>query len=269
MTPYERRVLKEVRAWQKRPPGWGTRLLAGPGKTLASAMEFVVPPSALRAALEAADAAGRKLADRRSILAKAGVESMEKLRELPLPQCDRLARGVSRRAMLLGGGGGALFGAAGVLGLVADVPSLLTLALRTVHRTAYCYGIEEALAARLGLIVFALASANSMQEKTLALQAVRGADPERLHEAWRGGVERIAQREMAKETTVYSLQNLARTIGVNLGKRKAAGGLPVIGMAIGAAVNANYVADIAEAARMVFRERWLRERYPALSSRGA
>lgn len=265
MNPYERRALKEVRAWEARAPGWGTQVLAGPGRTLAAAMEKLVPASALRSALATADRAGRRLSDRASILKQAGVGSARQLRELPLADADRLARAVTRRAMLMAGGSGALFGAAGAFGLVADVPSLLTLALRTVHRLGHCYGVENATDARLGLMVFALASANSMEEKRLALAAVRAPDTDGLDAAWRGGVERIAQREMAKETTVYSLQNLARTIGINLGKRKAASSLPVIGMAIGAAVNANYVSDIAEAARMVFRERWLAERYPALT----
>lgn len=264
MTPYERRVLKDIHGWQKRAPGWGTRVLAVPGRRLADAMELIVPPSALRKALQAADRAGRQLADQRSILKQAGVATTEELRALPLQTCDRLARSVSRRAMLLGGGSGALFGVAGAFGLVADVPALLTLALRTVHRMAYCYGIDDELAERLGLIVFALASANSAKEKNLALDALRAVDAEKLDAAWRDGVERIAQREMAKEATVYSLQNLARTIGVNLGQRKIAGGVPVIGMAIGAAVNANYVSDIAEAAQQVFRERWLRGRYADL-----
>lgn len=264
MNAYERRVLKELRAWQRRTPGWGTRLLAVPGRRLAGALESLVPASALRAALEAADRAGQRVADRRSILRLAGVATLDDLRELPLERCDRLATGVSRRAMLMAGGSGALFGAAGAFGLVADVPTLLTLALRTVHRIGACYGEDPGLTARLGLIVFALASANSAAEKALALEAVRALDAGTLESAWRDGVERIAEREMAKEATVYSLQNLARTIGINLGQRKAAGSVPVIGMAIGAAVNANYVSDIAEAARMVFRERWLRARHPGL-----
>jgi hypothetical protein len=71
----------------------------------------------------------------------------------------------------------------------------------------------------------------------------------------------VTEREIAKEATVYSLQNLARAIGVNLGKRKIAGSVPVLGIAVGAAVNAWYLSDVATAARHTFQERWLGGKY--------
>ena len=116
---------------------------------------------------------------------------------------------------------------------------------------------------QLALGIFALVSANSAQEKALAVRAVRAGAP-LLDEAWRDGVERVTEREIAKNATVYSLQNLARAIGLNLGKRKAAGSVPVLGAAVGAAVNAWYLADVGDAARYTFQERWLVERYPHL-----
>jgi hypothetical protein len=267
MTPYEQRALRELRAWQAEPPSWGTRLLAKPGSKVAGIVQVVVPVSALRAALEGADRLGRKLADERSILARAGAPSLEALRRGPLEQCDRVARTVSRRAMALGGGTGAVFGVAGGFGLVADIPALLTLALRTVHRLGLCYGEApaEGAARRLGIGVFALVSANSAEEKALALRALRH-DTALLDAAWRDGVERVTERELAKEATIYSVQNLARTIGLNLGKRKAAGTIPIVGAAVGAAVNAWYLADVARTARYVFQERWLLERHPGLSA---
>jgi hypothetical protein len=98
MSPYERQVLKEIRAWQAEPPSWGTRLLAKPGAKVAEAMQALVPTRALRAALTGADRLGRKLSDERSILKRAGVASLAALRQEPLEACDRLARTVSRRA---------------------------------------------------------------------------------------------------------------------------------------------------------------------------
>jgi hypothetical protein len=264
MTPYERKVLKELRAWQAEPPGWGTRLLAKPGSTVAEVVKVVVPPSALRTALEGADKLGRRLADERSILKRAGVASRKALREQPLESLDALSRTVTRRALALGGATGALFGIAGAAGLVADVPTLLTLAMRTIHRVGLCYGEKPAAddERRLTLGIFALVSANSAEEKALAVRAVR-AGSALLDAAWRDGVERITERELAKDATIYSLQNLARAIGLNLGKRKIAGSVPVVGAAVGAAVNAWYLSDVAGAARYTFQERWLAARYPA------
>ena len=267
MTPYEQKVLKQLRAWQAEPPGWGSRLLAKPGAKVAQAVQVLVPTAALRAALEGADRLGRKLSDERSILQRAGVAQLSELRQGSLETNDRLARTVARRAQLLGGATGALFGVAGAAGLVADVPTLLTLAMRTIHRIGLCYGERPAAGdeRRLALGVFALVSANSMQEKTLALEALHSDSPQ-VDAAWRDGIERATERELAKDAAVYSLQNLARAIGLNLGKRKIAGSIPVVGAAVGAAVNAWYLSDVAQVSRYTFQERWLGERYEGLHS---
>ena len=262
LTPYEQKTLRELRAWQAEIPSWGTRLLAKPGSKVAQVVQVLVPPVALRAALEGADRLARRLSDQRSILKRAGVAAIAELRDRSLETNDRLALSVSRRALALGGATGALFGVAGAAGLVADVPTLLTLAFRTIHRIGLCYG--EALPKnderRLGIGIFALVSANSMEEKQAALQALNTEGGVLVDAAWRDGVERVTERELAKEATVYSLQNLARSIGLNLGKRKAVGVIPVVGAAVGGAVNAWYLNDVARTARYVFQERWLRDR---------
>jgi hypothetical protein len=135
--------------------------------------------------------------------------------------------------------------------------------MRTIHRTGLCYGEQPPAGAgrRLALGIFALVSANSAEEKALAVRALH-AGAALQDAATRDGIERIAERELAKDATVYSLQNLARAIGLNLGKRKIAGSVPVVGAAVGAAVNAWYLSDVARAARYTFQERWLVERYP-------
>ena len=70
-------------------------------------------------------------------------------------------------------------------------------------------------------------------------------------------MERAAEREFAKEAAVFSLNNLASKLGINLGKRKAAGVLPVLGALVGGSVNAWYLYDVAQVSRYVFQERWL------------
>src|SRR5690349_15751632 len=88
MTPYEQKVLKEIRAWQAETPGWGSRLLAKPGGKVAQVVQVLVPTTALRAALDGADKLGRKLSDERSILKRAGVPSLKQLRAQPLDASD-------------------------------------------------------------------------------------------------------------------------------------------------------------------------------------
>lgn len=267
LTEYEDKQLARIRRWEEERPGWGTRLLAKPSGKLVHAVQSMVPEDALRAALEAVNRLAERLAGERTILKRAGVENLLALRMGELELCDRLMRIEQRRAAALGGAGGAAFGVAGAAGMVADVPALIALALRTIQRVSLCYGEPVAGSGRrqLAVGVFALVSANSFEEKQTAIAALRAFHEQALDKAaWRDGVERAAEREMAKEAATFSLQNLAQKLGLHLGRRKAAGVVPVLGALVGGSVNAWYLYDVAQVSRYVFQERWLAARYPGL-----
>lgn len=262
---YERQQWQALQHWLQAQPDWGTRVMAPPSRIAAYAAQHLVPVSALRATLRGVDHAAAWSSAQRDVLRAAGVDSLEQMAQLPLSECDRLARRVEWRAMALGGTSGTVFGIAGALGMVADVPTLLGLALRTIHRSAFCYGEDWRAEAgqSLAIAVFALASANSRDEKQSAWQAL-ASGAELYEAAWRDGVERVAERELAKEAAQLSLKTLAQRIGLNLGRRKALGVMPVIGAALGGAVNAGYLREVAKVARYVLQERWLRQHRPDL-----
>lgn len=267
LSPYERQQFERITEWQSRQPDIATRLLARGTGPASQVLQSIVPTMALRMALDTVQAAARRLSDQRSVLRRAGVTDLAELARGSLNRSDRLARQVSRRSMLMAGGSGALFGAAGGFGLVADVPSLLVIAFRSIHRVGLCYG-EDCLDGgqrRLPLAIFALASANTMDEKQEAFAAIQ--QDVLLHgAALRGGVERTARRELAKETATVSLNRVARQVGTHLGWRKAAESLPLAGALVGGSVNAWYLHDVTHTARLAFQLRWLEGRYPQLRS---
>lgn len=258
LSRYEQAVRDDILRWRDTAPSWGTRLLAKPAGGAARAVQAMVPVEALRTALEKANQLALRLDDRATILRKAGVVDERALALRDLEQCDALAKAISRKAMLLGGAGGAAFGIAGAAGMVLDIPALLTLALRTIHRTGFCYGegMADPERARLAIGIFALASANSMDEKQSALRALATGDNV-VDDAWRDGIERVAEREMAKEATVFSLQTLASRVGMHMGARKGAGVVPLLGAIVGSSMNAWYVHDVSQTARRVFQWRRL------------
>lgn len=267
MSPYERGQLAHLRNWQKEPPGWGTRLLAKPAGGAAKVVQAVIPVGALRAAFKGVERAAHKLGGPQAILRRAAVKELHELREQPLQSCDRLAKFEERNSMMFAGASGAALGIAGAAGMAVDIPALIAQALRIIQRTGFCYGedMREPSLQSLSLGIFALVSANSMEEKQAALAALHQ-HTDLLDAAWRDGVERAAERELAKEATAFSLQTLASRIGLNLGQRKAAGVVPVLGAVIGASVNAWYMHDVATTARYVFQERWLKNRYGRLAA---
>lgn len=263
LNQYEHQQLDRIRAWRGEQPGLATRTIGKATGPLADAAEKMVPTLALRLAMDAVHATAVRITDHKSILRRGGVNAIEDLHHVELQACDRLAQHVSRRATLLAGGSGALFGIAGGLGLVADMPTLLTLTFRTIHRVALCYG--EDLAAperrRLPVAVFALASANSLPEKEEALRAIDSVDEVVDADTGVDGISRAAQRELAKDSVAFSLHNLGRSLARNLGWRKAGESLPLIGSAVGASVNAWYLHDLARCAQYTFQLRWLRQKY--------
>jgi hypothetical protein len=253
----------EIERWLAAPPDWGTRVMSRPGQFAAKTAQRLVPVEVLRSSLRALDRAAGRFSGPRDILQWAGVDQIAEIAAFELPRCDELAQRVERRAMMLGGGSGAAFGIGGAAGMVADVPALLALALRTIHRSAYCYGEDWHAQGGLSIGVFALASANSFDEKQQAWEALRR-DVPMLDAAWRDGVERVAERELAKDAAQFSLKTLSSRIGLHLGKRKAAGVTPVIGAVIGGVINAGYIRDIARVARYVLQDRWMRRHLPQL-----
>ena len=263
LSDYEHLQLDRIRAWRAQQPGFAMRTIGQASAPLAEAAEKMIPPMALRMALDVVHSAAVRVTDRKSILRRGGVSSIEALAHGQLETCDALAEGVARRAMLLAGGSGAAFGLAGALGMVADLPTLLTLTFRTIHRIGLCYGEDLTAGERrpLPVAVFALASANNMKEKQDALSAIDSVDEVLDSDAGLEGVNRAAQRELAKDGMAFSLNNLGKSLARNLGWRKAGESLPVIGALVGGGVNAWYLSDLARASRYTFQLRWLRHKY--------
>lgn len=261
---YEIDQLKRISAWRAAPPDQLTRFFDRALSPAAHVVQKAIPADWLRSALNGVQHGSARLANRRSLLRRTGAGSLDVLRDGPLETCDQHAGKVGRRGAALAGGSGALFGVIGAGGLVADVPTLLVQAFRVIHRIGLCYGEDcaDSSLKHLPVAIFALASASSLEEKQAALKVLER-DAEADGAAIREGLERAAERELAKEAAVYSISNLAQAITRRLGLAKAGATLPLLGALVGGAVNAWYLNEVATAAKVAFQLRWLRRRYDA------
>lgn len=249
--PYEERCRLELEQWRERAP---SLLVQGSERLLAPAVRAVqaaIPDEAFRAALHAADDVATRFAARQRFLRAAACAAIEELRARRLQENDRFFKRVRRQAIGLAAGSGIATGLAGAPGLALDIPALVTQALMSIHRVGWCYGFDwNERDSRQALAVFALASANTMAEKQAAWAAVLACqDSEQA--ALRDGLERAAGRELSKQAAVTGLQTLARQLGINLGRRKALGVVPILGALVGGSVNAWYLNDVCQAARYV------------------
>jgi EcsC protein family len=157
---------------------------------------------------------------------------------------------------------GAVAGAAGLPGIAIDVPSLITLTLRTVRGIGICYGFSSDSEAEreFVLAVIAAAGANSIAEKSAALLMLRQLEVTVLRQTFKAMAAKAAEQTLSKEAAIIALRDIARQLGLNLTKRKMLQVVPFLGAGIGAAVNWKFMDDVAWAARRAYQERWLQDR---------
>lgn len=250
--------LLEVTRWEAAAPSVGVRGLGATSSRAARLFRGAIPVSAIELALGSANTMATRTGGRKRLLARAGVDSVEALRDWPLADCDNLARRVQREAMAAAAATGATTGLGGATLMAVDIPTLITLCLRTIHRTAVSYGyaLDGEAGRMLAIGLFALASANSADEKRAAIRSLSAVDPgattlaDLTDAAWREGIERASEREIAKQAMAFSVVNLSRQLGWNLARRKAAAAIPLIGAVVGGSVNAWTVYDLARTTRL-------------------
>ena len=259
---YETDQRSAIDAWRTRSPGllsvWWEKSLT----PVTRLVNMVVPESALHAALEGACALGEWLTSPESVLQQSGMPQIAALRDCPLEVCDTLADTVHDRAVAMAAAEGGLTGATGLIGVAVDIPGLMTLSLRTIYQTGLCYGFELKgdEGRRLALRIFSLASANSLKEKEAALISLVAIRQMLTQQSW-AQIQQAATVTLGREAMMVAVRDVAKQLGINLTKRKALNIVPVIGAAVGAAINAAFVNDVGWAARRSFQELWLAQQF--------
>ena len=210
-------------------------------------------------ALKGLNALASKFADRDDIIRDGGVGRIPDLRDRhikSLEDCDRLANNVHNWAVGTATVEGGVAGAVGIVGIAIDTPALITMGLRVIYKIGLCYGYEfnDESDKQFVLGILSVASANTMAEKNASLLFLKQMSVLVVKTAWKNMAEKGAIG-----SAVIAIKNLAKQIGINITKRKAAQAIPVVGAGVGAAMNAKYLNDIAWAARRSFQERWLRD----------
>lgn len=255
---YEQQQINAIRVWQGQSPKLSSMLLGMAFAPATKLVDKVIPQSALHAALEAACSVGEKLANPQAVIKQANVSHIGALFYADLALCDQLANTTHDRAIAMAAAEGGVTGATGLVGVAVDIPTLMTLALRTIYQTALCYGFElkGEEGRQVVLRIFGVASANSLKEKEAALVSLVAIKQMLQQQTW-AQIQQVAFSTMGKEALVFALKDLAAQLGINLTKRKALTIVPVIGAAVGAAVNASFIKDVGWAARRTFQEMWL------------
>ena len=160
---------------------------------------------------------------------------------------------------------GAVAGASGLIGLVADIPILYCCLFRIIQEIAIVYGFPVRPPQERFHVIQALDLGHSLRSKDraqLTLQTFQmqemignGTTVEALE------IQQAYLPRSSGPQTQALVRNLrlARQLALDLLERKLLQGLVIVGSAVGAAANYQLARDVGQAARHLYRRRFLME----------
>lgn len=259
LTEYEKRQLRSIRAWKEKDRNFATKVFDLVGVPFTWVAKKIIPETAIGYAIKTASSAGSWLADKNDIIRRSGVSDINDLRKKSLKLSDTLAHKVCRRAVKMAVTEGAVTGLGGPVTMVIDIPIVVTLALRTIHKVGLCYGYEATNDYEEQFIfgVLSCASCNSIEEKTGALIALSSVKKSIEQLTLDTLAAKAAQGRFSREGLIMATRKLAHQLGMNISRRKVLQTIPAVGAVMGGAANGLYIKDVGVAARRSFQERWL------------
>ena len=261
MNSYEHQQLVAIEEWKKKEPSVVTQSLSKILSPIAWGVNRIIPQKAIEGALTASNGLAEWITDEDDILRDAKVRSISELQTKNLRLSDQLANEVHNWALALLGAEGGATGWMGLPGMAVDIPMVVTLALRTIHKIGLCYGFK-AQTEQDKLFVYTImsaAGANTLKEKTASLLVLKQLNVIIMKQTWKKMAEKAAANKVSQEALITAIRQLAARLGINLTKRKALQAIPIVGAGVGAAMNVSFINDISWAARRCFQELWLKE----------
>jgi len=154
---------------------------------------------------------------------------------------------------------GGATGMAGLAGLAIDVPTLLGLAMRAVHQMGTCYGydLHDPLEREYALQVLRLGSSGNVQVKIKFSVSVNELEAILRERSWKRLTNDQARRQINRMSLLIALRQFAKTLSLQLLRRKALQIIPITGALVGAGFNAQFLNDVCHAGYMSYRRRKL------------
>lgn len=162
---------------------------------------------------------------------------------------------VAAGGAIAGAGAGAAPGAGTVVGaMAADAAAVLAASARVVAETAAYYGYDPQLPEER---LFALGVLNF----GTATQAGKMAAYRELNKIVQSLARRATWEQLNKSAITHIVRGVYASLGIRITKEKLGQALPIVGIVIGAGLNAELLARVASDADHLYRERFLREKY--------
>lgn len=194
-------------------------------------------------------------------------ETVLELKKASIFDLDNVSQGFITDNTRMAAVSGAGTGLVGWPGLIADLPALFMLSLRSIHQVAICYGYDldeedapeghKLFELEYMMRVFKVATASDVVEKQRGLSELKDFEAGRIEELENGVGGEYATRQVSKNATSLVSQRIIKEIVEQTISKKAAGLVPGLGAIFSAGFNYVYLQDVGEAAYMLYRERFL------------
>jgi hypothetical protein len=241
LTRNEAEQVRQIGTWKSQPPNPLDEMSKMITLPWARFLERIVPDWIVTSTMNRAYGLSRMLASPDDTKRRAGVQTLDELRQRSLEECDRLAGRMAASARMISLLEGAVTGAGGVVTTLLDIPLLFVLSLRTIQKIGHCYGyaLDQVGDRQYVLGILITATSGSLAAKRERL--------DRLHGLRDWFLEMTQEEIVADEllSLVFQLEVFEA--------------IPGIGVVSGAALNLFFSRKIDITARRVFQERWLRD----------
>ena len=264
---YEAQVREEIEAWKNPDKGMLDKALAALNTPIVKAGDALMDAPQFGDSLKKAteqtistlsDAANWTLNTQdviddyqeESDIAGSSIKTLADIKSLPIAVVDKQVKLFKSKYVALTSAQGVTTGVVGWVGIPADVVGLITANLRAIgeYATYYGFDINDKSEQLFAMSLLAVATSASPEERKAALDDTHAMikDPETQ-----------AFNQVNEEVMSRVLRQTATKVATNIVKTKAAQIIPAVGAVVAGGVNANYTANVCEAAYQCYRERFL------------
>ncbi|MDX1909512.1 MAG: EcsC family protein [Bacteroidia bacterium] len=189
------------------------------------------------------------------------------LKKASIHDLDHVAQKFIEDNTRMGALSGVGTGLVGWPGLIADLPALFVLSMRTIYQVALCYGFNPAdtttpesdrvYELEYMMRVLKIATASEKVSKQKALAELKDFEAGRASQVSGEVMGDFTTKQISKNATSYLSRVIIKEIVERTLTKKAVGLVPGLGAVFSGGFNYVYLKDVGEASFMIYRERFL------------
>jgi len=275
----ENKILDEIAAWKAANPSFLNRATDFVSRPISWVTDKLTPEEVkgsiagvTEKVVEKIQDASQWTVDSASILKETelfGIEadSIATLKKASIHDLDNVSQvfieSNTRMATVSGIGTGLV----GWPGLIADLPALFTLSLRSIYQIALSYGYDikgenlsaedKAFEMQYMMQVFKVSTASEKVQKQRGLSELKDLETGRHSDFYGEVMGDFTTKQIGKGATSFVSRIIIKEIVERTITKKAVGLVPGLGAVFSGGFNYVYLKDVGEAAYMLYRERFL------------